>query len=81
MTAADDWNTQVIAEFRANGGEVGGPFAGAPMVLLHHTGRRSGREFIAPLMYLGYYVITAIEFPRSSRGMETSVNYPFNFTP
>lgn len=26
-------------------------------------------------------VITAIEFPRSSRGMETSVNYPFNFTP
>lgn len=26
-------------------------------------------------------VITAIEFPKSSRGMESTVNYPFNFTP
>jgi deazaflavin-dependent oxidoreductase (nitroreductase family) len=51
MTAADDWNTQVINEFRANGGEVGGGFAGAPMVLLHHAGRRSGREYVTPLMY------------------------------
>ncbi|HZY77260.1 MAG TPA: nitroreductase family deazaflavin-dependent oxidoreductase [Jatrophihabitantaceae bacterium] len=47
-----DWNTQIIEEFRANGGHVGGNFAGAPMTLLHHRGRRSGREFVAPVMYL-----------------------------
>ena len=52
MSDLDDVNQRTIAEFRANGGRVGGPFAGAPMVLLHHTGRRSGKEFITPMMYL-----------------------------
>ncbi|WP_111719747.1 nitroreductase/quinone reductase family protein [Homoserinimonas sp. OAct 916] len=47
-----DWNQQVIEEFRANEGRVGGNFVGAPMVLVHHTGRRSGREFVTPMMYL-----------------------------
>ncbi|TCO19669.1 deazaflavin-dependent oxidoreductase (nitroreductase family) [Kribbella steppae] len=47
-----DWNTQTIKEFRANEGKVGGPFEGAPMVLLHHRGRNSGREYVAPTMYL-----------------------------
>jgi deazaflavin-dependent oxidoreductase (nitroreductase family) len=47
-----DWNTTVIEEFRANDGKVGGQFDGAPMMLLHHTGRRSGGEHVAPLMYL-----------------------------
>jgi len=47
-----DWNTQVIEEFRANAGQLGGNFAGAPMVLVHHRGRRSGREFVTPMMYL-----------------------------
>jgi len=28
MTEADDWNSKIIAEFRANGGKVGGPFEG-----------------------------------------------------
>ena len=46
-----DWNDQVIAEFRSNEGRVGGDFEGAPMVLLHHTGRTSGREYVVPLMY------------------------------
>jgi deazaflavin-dependent oxidoreductase (nitroreductase family) len=50
--AADDWNAKVIAEFRANDGQVGGPFAGAPVTLLHHRGRKSGTEFVAPVMYL-----------------------------
>ena len=49
---ADDFNTQVIAEFRANEGRVGGPFEGAPVTLLHHQGRKSGREFVSPVMYL-----------------------------
>ena len=47
-----DWNTQVIDEFRANHGQVGGQFAGAPIVLLHHRGRKSGAEYVAPVMYL-----------------------------
>jgi deazaflavin-dependent oxidoreductase (nitroreductase family) len=46
-----DWNDQVIAEFRANEGRVGGQFDGAPMVLLHHTGRTTGREYVTPLVY------------------------------
>jgi deazaflavin-dependent oxidoreductase (nitroreductase family) len=48
----NDWNQGVIAEFRANGGHVGGPFDGAPMVLLHHVGRKSGTEYVTPLVYL-----------------------------
>ena len=47
-----DWNGQTIAEFRANEGRVGGNFEGAPMVLLHHRGRKSGREYVNPTMYL-----------------------------
>ncbi|GAB2785595.1 nitroreductase family deazaflavin-dependent oxidoreductase [Amycolatopsis magusensis] len=47
-----DFNTQVIEEFRENEGRVGGPFAGAPLLLLHHVGARSGRAQISPLMYL-----------------------------
>ena len=47
-----DWNTKIIQEFRANEGKVGGPFEGAPMVLVHHRGRRTRREFTTPLMYL-----------------------------
>lgn len=46
------WNREVIDEFRANGGRVGGSFEGAPMVLLHTTGARSGKERVNPLMYL-----------------------------
>jgi deazaflavin-dependent oxidoreductase (nitroreductase family) len=50
-TAAADWNRQIIEEFRANGGRVGGPFEGAPMLLLHHAGARSGVERVNPLVY------------------------------
>lgn len=48
----NDWNQQIIAEFRANGGVVGGPFEGAPMVLVTHRGARSGIERTTPLVYL-----------------------------
>lgn len=57
-----DYNEQVIAEFRANSGEVGGPFEGMPMLLLHHRGAKSGAERINPLAYLmddGRYVVFA----------------------
>ncbi len=51
MSDPNDWNKQVIAEFRANGGKVGGPFEGANMILLHTTGAKSGQERINPLVY------------------------------
>ena len=41
----------IIAEFRANGGRVGGQFQGSDILLLHHTGARSGLERVAPLAY------------------------------
>jgi deazaflavin-dependent oxidoreductase (nitroreductase family) len=47
-----DWNAHVIEEFRANEGRVGGNFEGAPMTLVHHRGRKSGRELVNPMMYL-----------------------------
>ena len=52
MSDVEDWNTKVIAEFRENEGRVGGPFEGAPITLLHHRGRRSGDEHVAPMMFL-----------------------------
>jgi deazaflavin-dependent oxidoreductase (nitroreductase family) len=51
MTGPGDWNAKVIEEFRANEGRVGGNFEGAPMTLLHHRGRKSGRELVSPMMY------------------------------
>jgi deazaflavin-dependent oxidoreductase (nitroreductase family) len=48
---ANDWNQSVIEEFRANGGTVGGQFAGAPLLILHSTGAKSGQERVIPLMY------------------------------
>jgi deazaflavin-dependent oxidoreductase (nitroreductase family) len=47
----NDWNQAIIAEFRANGGKVGGQFEGAPLLLLTTTGAKSGRRRTTPLMY------------------------------
>ena len=52
--AVNDWNKNVIEEFRANDGVVGGPFEGAPVLLLHTKGAKSGKERINPMMYLDY---------------------------
>lgn len=46
-----DYNDRIIEEFRANGGRVGGLFAGTPMLLLHHVGARSGVVRVTPLAY------------------------------
>jgi deazaflavin-dependent oxidoreductase (nitroreductase family) len=46
-----DFNQQVIEEFRANDGKVGGNFEGAPMLLLHHRGAKTDTERVNPLMY------------------------------
>ena len=52
MSEPLDWNAKTIAELRANEGRVGGVFEGAPIVLVHHRGRKSGREYVTPTMYL-----------------------------
>lgn len=46
-----DWNDNIIGEFRANEGVVGGVFEGKPILLLHHKGARTGTERVNPLMY------------------------------
>jgi deazaflavin-dependent oxidoreductase (nitroreductase family) len=45
------FNRQVIEEFRANEGKVGGMFAGAPMMLLTTTGAKSGQSRVSPMVY------------------------------
>ncbi|MGD9955540.1 MAG: nitroreductase family deazaflavin-dependent oxidoreductase [Candidatus Nanopelagicales bacterium] len=52
MSEFADWNAQIIAEFRANAGKVGGQFEGAPVVLMHGVGRKTGKETVHPVMYL-----------------------------
>jgi deazaflavin-dependent oxidoreductase (nitroreductase family) len=47
----DDWNTKIIEEFRSNDGKVGGPFEGAPMLLLHCMGAKTGQERVKPMVY------------------------------
>jgi deazaflavin-dependent oxidoreductase (nitroreductase family) len=46
------FNNQIVDEFRANDGKVGGPFEGATLLLLTTTGAKSGQPRLAPLAYL-----------------------------
>jgi len=61
-TSPADFNAKIIDEFRANDGRVGGMFEGMPLLLLHHTGAKTGRSRVNPLAYQsddGRYVIFA----------------------
>ena len=51
-TTRNNWNHQVIEEFRTHAGKVGGPFEGRPMLLLTTTGAKSGQRHTTPLVYL-----------------------------
>ena len=60
--APADYNAQIIAEFRANHGRVGGRFEGATLLLLHTTGAKSGTQYTNPVVYLtdgGRHVVFA----------------------
>lgn len=73
-----DWNTSIIDEFRANEGRVGGMFEGVPLLLLHHTGARTGTERVTPLMYQavgGGYAIFG-----SKAGADTNPDWFHNIT-
>ena len=63
-----DWNANIITEFRENEGRVGGQFEGAPMVLLHHYGRKSGQEYVAPTMYLADETDPSVIYVFASKG-------------
>jgi deazaflavin-dependent oxidoreductase (nitroreductase family) len=52
MSDVEDFNSAIIEEFRANEGRVGGPFDGAPVLLLTSTGAKSGARRTTPVMYL-----------------------------
>jgi hypothetical protein len=52
VSGVHEWNRKIIDEFRANAGKVGGPFEGATMVLLTHTGRKTGEKRTNPLVYM-----------------------------
>jgi deazaflavin-dependent oxidoreductase (nitroreductase family) len=61
-TSHDDFNAKIIEEFHANEGRVGGMFEGMPLLLLHHTGAKSGKSRVNPLAYQsdnGRYVVFA----------------------
>lgn len=71
-----DFNKQVIEEFRANEGKVGGYFEGATLLLLHTTGAKSGKERISPVMTFvdgGKHVIIA-----SKAGADTHPDWYHN---
>ena len=76
MSDPNDWNAGVIDEFRKNRGQVGGYFKGAPLLLLHHTGARTGKARINPLMHLkdgDRYVVFA-----SKGGADTNPDWYYN---
>jgi deazaflavin-dependent oxidoreductase (nitroreductase family) len=81
MTEANDWNSKTIAEFRANQGRVGGPFEGAPMVLVHHRGRKSGSEYVNPMMYLPHDGDDNVIYVFASKGgAPTHPDWYYNLT-
>jgi deazaflavin-dependent oxidoreductase (nitroreductase family) len=68
MSDTLDWNANIIAEFRANEGKVGGNFEGAPLVLVHHRGRRTRHEYVNPMMYLPHETDDNIVYVFASKG-------------
>jgi len=51
VSERQDWNRKIIEEFRSNAGVVGGPFQGVPLLLVHHTGARTGTVRVNPVAY------------------------------
>jgi len=73
-----DWNTGIIEEFRANGGVVGGGFAGVTLLLLNHVGAKSGQNRTSPLAYQaieGGYAVFA-----SKAGAHTHPDWMYNLS-
>src|ERR1700759_4490424 len=79
MSEPLNWNARPIAEFRANEGRVGGNFEGAPIVLVHHRGRKSGREFVTPMMYLPHHTEPDVIYGFATKaGAPTNPDWYYN---
>ena len=76
MSEVNDWNAGIIEEFRANGGQLGGQFEGAPVLLLHSTGAKSGKERVNPMMYQA--VGDALAVFASKAGADTNPDWFHN---
>jgi len=73
---AEQFNQRTIAEFRAKHGRVGDTFDGAPLLILHTVGARSGQPRITPVMYLAdgdQYLVFA-----SKAGADTNPDWYWN---
>ncbi len=71
-----DWNKGIIEEFRSNHGKVGGYFAGRPILLVNHTGARTGKPRTNPVTYLkdgNRYLVFA-----SKGGADTNPDWYYN---
>ncbi len=76
MSDMHDWNGKIIEEFRAHEGRLGGQFEGAPVLLLHTTGAKTGMERVNPMMYLdldGHRYVFA-----SKAGMDSNPDWYHN---
>lgn len=81
MSDPHDWNAGTITEFRANEGKVGGTFEGAPLLLLHHRGRKSEREYVSPTMYLPHETEPDILYVFATKGgAPTNPDWYYNLT-
>jgi deazaflavin-dependent oxidoreductase (nitroreductase family) len=74
--ALNAFNDGIVAEFRANGGKVGGPFEGATLLLLTSTGAKSGKSRLAPLAYFNIDGRTIIV--GSKAGSDTNPDWVHN---
>lgn len=78
MSDMNEWNQRVIDEFRANDGKVGGDMEGWPLLLLHHTGAKSGTERVTPLVYQRLGETGAVAVFASKAGAPTSPDWYHN---
>jgi deazaflavin-dependent oxidoreductase (nitroreductase family) len=67
---------EIIREFRANGGKVGGPFQGSDILLLHHTGARTGTERVSPLIF--QWIGESLAVFASNTGAPTNPGWFYN---
>lgn len=76
VDATNAWNKTIIDEFHANDGKLGGNFEGAPVLLLHTTGAKSGKERVNPMMYLNQHGRTYVF--ASKAGADTNPDWFHN---
>lgn len=72
------FNARVVAEFRANGGQVGGGLAGVPLALVTISGRRSGQPRVTPLNYVRDDVTGDVVIIASNAGAAEHPNWYHN---